>query len=121
GKQVTWGIPATAKTAANALVEGIVQTFKASRGSADEEVVDEDGDLVSSITHGHFNMLDIAIKVTDTAPEMPEMNDRITGLGIIDGINFSPGQVLVKTADITRTGAASADVSIQAKHYPYMP
>lgn len=121
GTAVTWGIPATAKTAANALVEGIVQSFEVGRGAGNEEVTDEDGDFVSSVSHGHFNTIDIEIRVTDTAPELPEVDTPITGLGTIDGVDFDAGQVLIKEPKLVRRAAASAVVTFACKHYPYMP
>jgi hypothetical protein len=120
GKQISWGIPSAAKTASDALVSGIVSSFRVTRGGASEDIPDEDGDLVARVDHGKFNTVSFESRVATATPSLPEIGAEITGLGTIDGVAFGTGRVFIESAEITHQGTSSTTVSFGAKHYPIM-
>lgn len=120
GKQIQWGITTEAKSAADALIEGIVESFKVTPGGNTEEIPDEDGDIVTRVDHGKTDMLEMTTRVTATTPDLPEKGDEVTGLATYDGVDLSTGRSFVEDSSIEYSGTASTKVSISVKHYPEM-
>jgi hypothetical protein len=121
GKTIKWGIPAGAKTAADALVAGIVEDVKIAIGGNTSEIVDEDGDIVTRVGHGKKNTVTIQTKVTATNPALPAKDDSVTFSAAIDGVPLNTGRAFVDTAEITYKGNDATTVSITIHHYPDMP
>lgn len=120
GKQVSWGIPSAAKTAADGLVEGIVESVEISVGGQTAEIPDEDGDIVTRVDHGGKNTVTISTRVTASAPSLPEKGDSVTFSAAIDGVPLSTGKCYVDDAKITYKGNDSSVVNITISHYPIM-
>lgn len=121
GKQVIWGIVAGAITAAHAATtSGIVESFSVTPGGNVEDVPDEDGDFVARVDHGVTNTIELTVKaLSDTV--LPAKGDELTGLGTIEGIDFSVGRVFVEDSSADSNGSAVKTISVTAKHYPDMP
>lgn len=121
GIQVTWGIAAGAITAAHvATTSGILESFSVTPGGNVEEVMDEDGDIVSRVDHGTTNTIEFTVKAISTST-LPVKGDELEGLGTLDGIDFDTGRVFVEDASADSTAGAVKTISVTAKHYPDMP
>jgi hypothetical protein len=120
GTQVSWGIPAAGKTAADSLVEGIVQDFEISTDGNVTEITDEDGDIVSRVDHGAKNTVTFSSLVTDASPSLPAKGDSVTFASAIDGVDLSTGLAFVESASIAYAGTNTTTVSITVSHYPVM-
>jgi len=120
GTTVKWGIPSTLKTASDSVVAGIVQSVNPSVDGATTEITDEDGDIVTRIDHGEFNMVSFEAIVTEATPSLPKKGDSVTFSAAVDGVSLNTGKVLVESASITHSGANATTVSFTVKHYPHM-
>lgn len=121
GKQIVWGVPAGAITGVHSVTtSGIVQSFGVQFGGETEVITDEDGDKVTRVDHGAENKLSMEV-ICEPSTTMPEKGDELTGLGTIDGVDFTTGRVFVDDANAEYTGNASKKISISATHYPGMP
>jgi|DEB0MinimDraft_10_1074344.scaffolds.fasta_scaffold05150_4 hypothetical protein len=120
GTQVSWGIPADGKTAADSLVEGIVQDFEISTDGNLTEITDEDGDFVSRVDHGEKNTVTFSSLVTDTSPTLPAKGASVTFSAAINGVALNTGLSFVEDASIAYAGTNTTTVSITVSHYPDM-
>ena len=120
GVQVSWGIPDDGKTAADSLVEGIVQDFEISTDGNLTEITDEDGDIVSRVDHGEKNTVSFTTLVTAASPSLPAKGDAVTFSGAIAGVDVSSGLCRVEDASISFQGTDTTSVSITITHYPDM-
>lgn len=120
GTQVSWGIPAAGKTAADSLVEGIVQDFEVSTDGNVAEIADEDGDFVSRVDHGAKNTVTFSSLVTDASPSLPAKGDSVTFGSAIDGVDLTAGLSFVESASISHSGTNTSTVSITVTNYPIM-
>jgi len=119
GTQVSWGIPADGKTAADSLVEGIVQDFEISTDGNLTEITDEDGDFVSRVDHGEKNTVTFS-SLTDTSPTLPAKGASVTFSAAINGVALNTGLSFVEDASIAYAGTNTTTVSITVSHYPDM-
>jgi hypothetical protein len=120
GRQVSWGIPASAKTASDALVEGIVESVEITVGGSTAEIVDEDGDIVCRVDHGGKNTVTISTRVTDPTPALPIKGAEVVFSTAIDGVALNTGECYVDDAKIAYKGNDSSMVNITISHYPLM-
>ena len=120
GKTVSWGIPAAAKTASDALVAGIVEDVKIQLGGNTTEITDEDGDIVSRVEHGAKNTVTLTTRVTAASPTLPAKGASVTFATAIDGVALNTGRCFVESSEITYKGNDSSMVSITINHYPIM-
>lgn len=120
GTQVSWGIPSAGKTAADALVEGIVQDFEVTTDGNVSEIADEDGDFVSRVDHGEKNTVTFSSIVTDATPTLPAKGASVTFASAIDGVALNTGLSFVESASIAYAGTSTTTVSITVSHYPDM-
>lgn len=118
GAQVSWGIPAAAKTAADLLVTGIVQDFEVSREGNVSEITDEDGDYVARVDHGEKNTVTFSSLVTATSPSLPSKGASVT-IADIDGVGLGTGDAYVESASISHSGTNTATVNFTVTHYPH--
>jgi hypothetical protein len=120
GKQVKWGIPATAKTASDALVTGIVENVKLRHAGNTADIPDEDGDIVTRVGHGKKNVVTLSTKVTAASPTLPAKDTEVTFSAAIDGVALNTGRCFVEDAEITYQGVDATVVAITIHHYPDM-
>lgn len=119
GVQLSWGIPAAAKTAATAFAEGIVEDFKPSIAGNTAEIADEDGDFVTRIDHGDKNQVTLTVKIlADT--ELPEKGTEVVFSAPIGGVRLDEGRCFVDSAEITYKGNDASTASFTVTHYPEM-
>ncbi len=121
GKTVSWGIPSAVKTAADSLVEGIVEDVKVAIGGNTTEIADEDGDYVTRVEHGNKNTVTVQTRVTAASPALPAKGTPVTFAAAVDGVPLNTGRCFVDSAEITHKGTDSSTVSISIHHYPVMP
>lgn len=120
GVQISWGIPNAAKTAVNAFAEGIVEDFKPSVGGSTNEIVDEDGDIVTRIDHGNKNTIAFTVKILE-GTELPEKGTEVVFSAPIAGIALNQGRCFVESAELTYKGNDASTASVTVHHYPDMP
>jgi len=119
GVQVSWGIPASAKTDIDEVVTGIVQDFSISADGNMNEITDEDGDIVSVVYHGTKNSISFSTLVIGNSATIPTKGTRILFSADLNGITLNTaGETYVDTAEISYAGTDTTSVSISATHFP---
>ena len=123
GKQIIWGIPSQAVTAAtNVLTNaGILQSFEIDSGGGTTVIGDEDDDAVTRIDHNFENKISMEVHCV-SATAKPAKGAEILGssLGTIDGIVFSTGRTFVDSSKVTYSQGGVKKIAITATHYPTM-
>ena len=120
GKQVIWGLPSGVITAANvAATGGIISSFEIDSQGSTTTVTDEDDDVVTRIDHSAENKISIEVDCT-SATVKPAKGVELTGLGTIDGINFTTCRTFVDSSKVVYNRAGVKKISITATHYPIM-
>jgi hypothetical protein len=120
GRKVVWGIAAGVITGAHTVTTaGILQGFSIQAGGETGEIKDEDGDIVTRIGHGAKNKVTVEILCEPTS-KLPLKDAEMTGLGTLDGLNFSTGRVFVDDATVTYANADVKKISVNLSHYPEM-
>jgi hypothetical protein len=119
GKTVSWGIPATVKTASDSLVTGIVEDVKIAIGGNTTDITDEDGDIVTRVEHGAKNTVTLQTRCTGTVT-LPAKGAAVTFSAAVDGVALNTGRCFVESSEITYKGNESTMVSITIHHYPIM-
>lgn len=120
GKQVIWGIPSGAITAANTVITaGIIQSFEVTKGGGTTTVADEDDDIVTRIDHAVENKLSLEVTCVSTTT-CPAKGAELTSLGTLDGVAFDTGRTFVDDAKAVYSQGGVKKISISATHYPTM-
>ncbi len=120
GIQISWGIPADAKTAANSLADGIVEDFKPAAGGNVSEISDEDGDYVTRVDHGEKNTVTLSVKILD-AETIPKKGTEVTFSADVGGLGLNTGRCFVESAELAYKGNDASVASITITHYPSLP
>jgi hypothetical protein len=121
GREVIWGVPSGVIAGAHTVTtSGILQSFSIQPGGSEEIINDEDGDPVTRIDHGTVNKISFEV-VCEPDTTLPLKGDEVTGLGELEGIDFSTGRVFVDDPQVTLTNAAAKKLTVSATHYPLMP
>jgi hypothetical protein len=120
GRTVVFGVAAGVITGTHSVTtSGIVQSFGVTKGGETAEVGDEDNDYVTRIDHGAKNSISLEV-LCEPDSDLPDKGDELTGLGTIDGINFSTGRVFVDSAQVQHQNSQVKKISVTATHYPSM-
>lgn len=123
GKQIIWGVPSAAVTAATNVLtnSGIVQSFEIDSTGGTTVIGDEDDDAVTRVDHNAENKISMEVHCV-AATAKPAKGAEITGssLGTIDGINFETGRTFVDSSKVTYSQGGVKKIAITATHYPTM-
>lgn len=123
GKQVIWGIPNQAITAATNILTnaGIIQSFEIDSGGGTTVIGDEDDDAVTRIDHNAENKISMEVHCV-SATVKPAKGAEILGssLGTIDGVVFTTGRTFVDSSKVTYQQGGVKKIAITATHYPTM-
>lgn len=120
GRLVSWGITAgVIAEVHSAIASGILNSYSIQPGGTEEVITDEDGDPVTRIDHGPMNKVNFEV-TCDPDTTLPVKGSELTGIGTIDGIDFTAGRIFVDDPQVTFTNAAVKKISVAATHYPTM-
>jgi hypothetical protein len=80
-------------------------------------ITDEDDDPVTRVDHNAERKVTLLV-ICKSSTILPAKGAELTGLGTIDGVNFSTGRVFVDDAKAVYSQGGAKKISMSATHYP---